>query len=197
LSSWKNANIAAVAVENSDASDNRIARIHSLHRASFSEGEQPNADVIPPIVTRKIDNIAPAPPRQPPASRSQRVPKSVPPNRVNASTDAFTRRAEHRAVGNGTRSSSRYVDDPKGNAFRLVHVDGTGWKYVAGWQTSDGRVTSLLRKVTFRAAPPTAASAVPSAEPLTVFIDGPSGYTFVWTREGAWKFVGKIAGRRS
>jgi hypothetical protein len=48
-----------------------------------------------------------------------------------------------------------------------------------------------------RIALTTAASAVPSAEPLTVFIDGPSGYTFVWTREGAWKFVGKIAGRRS
>ena len=93
-----------------------------------------------------------------------------------------------------------YVEDPQGNAFRLVHVDGTGWKYVTGWQTSDGRFTSLLRKVTFRAAPPTAASAAsaaPSAEPLTVFIDGPSGYTFVWTRDGAWKFVGKLAGRRS
>lgn len=90
-----------------------------------------------------------------------------------------------------------YVEDPKGNAFRLVHVDGMGWKYVTGWQTSDGRFTSLLRKVTFRAAPPAGASAVPSAEPLTVFIDGPSGYTFVWTREGAWKFAGKLAGRRS
>lgn len=90
-----------------------------------------------------------------------------------------------------------YVEDPQGNAFRLVHVVGSGWRYVAGWQASDGRFTSLLRKVTLRAPPPAAASTAPSVEPLTVFIDGPSGYTFVWTREGAWKFVGKIAGGRS
>jgi hypothetical protein len=25
-----------------------------------------------------------------------------------------------------------YVEDPTGNAFRLVHVQGTGWKYAEG-----------------------------------------------------------------
>ena len=89
-----------------------------------------------------------------------------------------------------------YIEDPTGNAFRLVHTDGTGWKYVAGWQASGGRFASLLHKVAFR-TPPAAAGATPAPEPLTVFIDGPSGYTFVWTREGAWKFVGKIAAGRS
>ena len=39
----------------------------------------------------------------------------------------------------------------------------------------------------------TANGATPDDEPLTVFIDGPSGFTFVWDREGRWKFVGKIA----
>ena len=37
-----------------------------------------------------------------------------------------------------------------------------------------------------------AKEATPADEPLTVFIDGPSGFTFVWDREGGWKFVGKI-----
>jgi hypothetical protein len=32
-------------------------------------------------------------------------------------------------------------------------------------------------------------------QPLTVFIDGPSGYTYVWMRDEGWKFVGRIAGR--
>ena len=119
---------------------------------------------------------------------------------LTASTDAL-----HTAPANIDRSTTGhaapvtlYVEDPQGNAFRLVHVEGTGWKYVAGWQASDGRFTSLLRKVTRRAPPPNQGSVVPpSAEPLTVFIDGPSGFTFVWTSEGAWEFVGKIAGRRS
>lgn len=51
-----------------------------------------------------------------------------------------------------------------------------------------------LRKVaspsTEPARPPE--GAIPDGEPLTVFIDGPSGFTFVWDRDGGWKFVGKI-----
>jgi hypothetical protein len=25
-----------------------------------------------------------------------------------------------------------------------------------------------------------------------VFIDGPSGFTYVWNRDGGWKFIGKL-----
>jgi hypothetical protein len=31
-------------------------------------------------------------------------------------------------------------------------------------------------------------------DPLTVFIDGPTGYTFVWTDTSGWKFVGYLSG---
>jgi hypothetical protein len=30
-------------------------------------------------------------------------------------------------------------------------------------------------------------------DPLSVFIDGPTGYTFTWTGEGGWKFAGRIS----
>jgi hypothetical protein len=31
------------------------------------------------------------------------------------------------------------------------------------------------------------------ADPLAVFVDGPTGYTFVYTAENGWKFVGYLS----
>ena len=91
-----------------------------------------------------------------------------------------------------------YVEDPTGNAFRLVHVQGAGWKYAKGWKSPDRAAESLFRKVAFWSTTPAPAAkaAVPDDEPLTVFIDGPSGFTYVWNRDAGWKFVGKIAESR-
>jgi hypothetical protein len=101
--------------------------------------------------------------------------------------------AELRRTGRGS-PLTLYMEDTNGNAFRLVHVQGTGWKYAEGWKSPDSAAASLFRKVVFRSTPPArpAREATPADEPLTVFIDGPSGFTFVWDREGGWKFVGKI-----
>jgi len=90
-----------------------------------------------------------------------------------------------------------YLEDPGGNAFRLVHRAGAGWTYATGWRSEPGRFTSLFRKVTLRAPDTAVDSTTNATEALTVFIDGPSGFTFVWTPEGTWKFVGRIAARRS
>jgi len=38
--------------------------------------------------------------------------------------------------------------------------------------------------------------AITENEPLTVFIDGPSGFMYAWNRDDGWTFVGKIADRR-
>src|SRR5580765_6251148 len=88
-----------------------------------------------------------------------------------------------------------YLEDSSGDPFRLVHNEGAGWTYAAGWKSPNNAFAWLLRKVAFWS--PTSArpakGAHPNDEPLTVFIDGPSGFTFVWDREGGWKFVGKLA----
>ena len=101
--------------------------------------------------------------------------------------------AEPRRSGRGS-PLTLYLEDTNGNAFRLTHVQGTGWKYAAGWKSPDSAAASMFRKVVFWSTPPArpAKEAAPADEPLTVFIDGPSGFTFVWDREGGWKFVGKI-----
>ena len=103
--------------------------------------------------------------------------------------------AEPRGTGRGS-PLTLYMEDASGNAFRLVHVQGTGWKYAEGWKSPD-RGAWLFRTTAFWSKTPAPATkaAVPDDEPLTVFIDGPSGFTYVWNRDDGWKFVGKIADR--
>jgi len=88
------------------------------------------------------------------------------------------------------------IEDPDGNAFRLVHVDGAGWKYAAAKPAEASR--SMFRKVALesKSEPQPKAADVPADEPLTVFIDGPSGFTYVWNRDAGWTFVGKLSARR-
>ena len=90
-----------------------------------------------------------------------------------------------------------YLEDPSGNPFRLVQVEGAGWKYAEGWKSPDRAGGWLFRKTAASSTTqaPIAKAPVADEEPLTVFIDGPSGFTYVWYRDTGWKFVGKIADR--
>jgi len=90
-----------------------------------------------------------------------------------------------------------YVEDENGNPFRLIRVEGVGWKYADGWKGSGNSGTTMFRKIFFAStAPVTIPKAnIPDTEPLTVFIDGPSGFAFVYNPDTGWKFVGKIADR--
>ena len=91
-----------------------------------------------------------------------------------------------------------YVEDPNGKALQLVYVAGTGWKY-GGSESRDHAGSSLFRKIAFwsKASAPAASDIVQNDEPLTVFIDGPSGFTYVWDRDGGWRFVGTLTQRKS
>jgi hypothetical protein len=91
-----------------------------------------------------------------------------------------------------------YMEDPSGNAFRLVRIEGSGWKYAEGWKSPNRAGNSLFRKMAFWSTTPAPVvkETLTNDEPLTVFIDGPSGFTFVWNRDGGWKFVGTITDKR-
>ena len=90
-----------------------------------------------------------------------------------------------------------YMEDASGNPFRLVQVEGAGWTYAEGWKSPDRASGWLFRKTAASSITqaPVAKAAVADEQPLTVFIDGPSGFTYVWYRDTGWKFVGKIADR--
>ena len=104
--------------------------------------------------------------------------------------------AEQHRVGNRS-PLTLYVEDPHGKVLQLVYVEGTGWRYERE-QSRNNSGTSLFRKIAFWSATsaPVAKDVVQNDEPLTVMIDGPTGFTYVWSRNGGWKFVGGLSGRK-
>jgi hypothetical protein len=103
-------------------------------------------------------------------------------------------------AANKTKPSGRgapltlYVQAPAGNMVQLVHEPGIGWKYGSDRQATQRRTGSPLVQTALQE--PAAPSANPSGDvegPLTVFIDGPTGFTYVWNRDKGWQFVGQLS----
>jgi hypothetical protein len=82
--------------------------------------------------------------------------------------------------------------DAKDVPFNLAYVRGCGWRYLHVRQTMSQPLSEPGYMRVSETAPLSAATL--SGEPHTVFIDGPTGYTFVWSRDRGWKFVGEVAG---
>jgi len=98
--------------------------------------------------------------------------------------------------GSSAAPLTLYIEDSAGTRLRLLHAQGVGWKYVAGWKSAEDADNSMLVKTALPSrAPQSEEAPVPVEEPLTVFIDGPSGFTYVWIRDQGWKFVGRLAER--
>jgi hypothetical protein len=85
------------------------------------------------------------------------------------------------------------LSGPLGDRSTLVYSADAGWRMHAGWSAEDraGPARSLV------AAAGTSGMVVegrPGLEqPSTVFVDGPTGYTFIHVPEEGWKFVGRVA----
>lgn len=82
------------------------------------------------------------------------------------------------------------VEAPTGGTVWLTYIQDAGWSFIegAGEGASQPRITPT--------APGQHAQGLLPNEPLTVFIDGPTGFTYVWISDVGWKFVGRIAGAR-
>lgn len=81
-----------------------------------------------------------------------------------------------------------HLEDASGNAVRLVHLPGVGWQYDRGDRAAD----SPLQKTALQTTATPSAGTSGDDVPLTVFIDGPSGFTYVWNRDDGWKCVGRL-----
>jgi hypothetical protein len=82
------------------------------------------------------------------------------------------------------------IQPPVGSTVRLTYVPADGWKL----DTPDA-----ARKATHGRVTPVGTSrheeSHSKSEPMTVFIDGPSGYTYIWIQDQGWKFAGRITDR--
>jgi hypothetical protein len=81
-------------------------------------------------------------------------------------------------------SQTIFLEDPQGHSFRLAHFSRCGWKYISSHHES-GPKLSFSPVAESRAA-------TPNDDPLSVFVDGPTGYTFAYTQDAGWKFVGRV-----
>ncbi|HWT38882.1 MAG TPA: hypothetical protein VN289_21520 [Paraburkholderia sp.] len=80
------------------------------------------------------------------------------------------------------------IQSPAGGAVRLTYVPDDGWK-------ADPAVT--VEKAAVSVPQPDVDPALDEAtrKPMTVFIDGPTGFTYFWSREHGWRFVGRLTDR--
>jgi hypothetical protein len=88
-----------------------------------------------------------------------------------------------------------HFKDVDGNAVRLLYSPGEGWKYLDNRAAED--TTSVASNALSPVSPAFAESRAPRVDPMTVFIDGPTGYAYVWTPDAGWKFVGSISDGRA
>jgi hypothetical protein len=80
------------------------------------------------------------------------------------------------------------VQSASGGTSRLTYVENDGWRL------DDPNAVRKPGEV--RLTPVATQSEEPGTkQPLTVFIDGPSGFTYVWVRDEGWKFVGRVVER--
>jgi hypothetical protein len=103
-----------------------------------------------------------------------------------------TEQREPSACGlSGDPATSVRLEGANGQALRLAYFAGCGWKYIAA---NRGGVADANLSKTLYDAVNVSSDTAPAGpeEPMTIFIDGPTGYTFAWTPAAGWKFVGHI-----
>jgi hypothetical protein len=96
------------------------------------------------------------------------------------------------SAGNGPLTL--LVQAPTGSAVKLTYAANDGW--------SANPATTVAGQGSERAGPVDVSHSTedpsfdqPPGKPMTVFIDGPTGFTYLWSRERGWKFVGRLTER--
>jgi hypothetical protein len=112
-------------------------------------------------------------------------------------TRSFSRLVALCAMALGTWGSSALaqtllLSGPDGRPSTLAYSADGGWRMHAGW---DAQARSdAARPVKAVAMQPAQQGDGPLSErPLTVFVDGPTGFTYIYLFDQGWKFVGRIA----
>jgi hypothetical protein len=93
----------------------------------------------------------------------------------------------------GHQSHTLLLKGTDGQVVRLVHVSGCGWKHAADSRPAQEGGLALSKMSFSPVAASHAETTTATGDPLAVFIDGPTGYTFIWTSDTGWKFVGQLS----
>jgi len=94
------------------------------------------------------------------------------------------------AASAGKGQLTLLVQSPTGSAVQLTYAAHDGW--IADPTTA---VAERVGRVDVSHSTGDPGFDQPPGKPLTVFIDGPTGFTYVWSQGRGWKFVGRLAER--
>lgn len=83
------------------------------------------------------------------------------------------------------------VQTPSGGTSRLTYVNEEGWRL----DDREARLKPGEARITPASAEPQKGASV-GEQPMTVFIDGPTGFTYVWVSDQGWKFIGRLSERK-
>lgn len=86
------------------------------------------------------------------------------------------------------------LSGPGGEPSTLVYTPEGGWRMHEGWGTADAPTEPAMKAA--MAKEPASTDGPMADRPLTVFVDGPTGFTYVYLFDKGWKFVGRIAQER-
>jgi hypothetical protein len=118
--------------------------------------------------------------------RLEPVQADTPGNAAVAGSAAY----EYSTASDALAQLSIPIQRPDGNALRLDFRPGNGWRFSDG----PGDDASARKVGTDIPEALESAPASPAEHPLSVTVDGPTGFVFVWMHETAsWKFVGRVS----
>jgi hypothetical protein len=85
-----------------------------------------------------------------------------------------------------------FLSGPGGDRFTLVRSADDGWQLQAGWNAAG----TASGKAVLAAVEETPLPGQQTLErPLSMFVDGPTGFTFIYVLDEGWKFVGRVVDR--
>ncbi|WP_459711061.1 hypothetical protein [Paraburkholderia sp. 2C] len=92
------------------------------------------------------------------------------------------------AVG-GSGPLTLFIQPPTGRTMKLTYSVNDGWN-ASPTRGATTQVAGAAYAVASQTEPESEAG-----QPITVFIDGPSGFTYFWIPDVGWKFVGRVTDR--
>jgi hypothetical protein len=82
-----------------------------------------------------------------------------------------------------------FIQPPTGRTMRLTYSVNDGW-HASTTRGATTQVAGAAYTVTSQTE-----SEPEAGQPMTVFIDGPSGFAYFWIPDIGWKFVGRVTDR--
>ncbi|MEM5390004.1 hypothetical protein VSR68_41795 [Paraburkholderia phymatum] len=99
-----------------------------------------------------------------------------------------------KAASAGNGQLTLLVQAPTGSAVQLTYAANDGWSANPD-TTAAGQDAGRIGPVDVSHSTEDPGFDQPPGKPMTVFIDGPTGFTYLWSRERGWTFVGRLTER--